>query len=182
MRYGRLILRSAVVAALAVGTNAEDQETSTERASALAVEQRFGDAWSVVDAEPDPIEQSRGRTAVKYAAGDLGGALREAEAGLSQDAAQLDLLFYAASVSLTLGDRGRTDRYVSRFCEAVGARAAPENRSAWEAWCAEFERRAERLNAGAESKATAISRARVCIVVTLLLAIVALLGFGRSTS
>ncbi len=164
-----------VVLCAVAGAAGAAQSDVVERSTALANDGRFAAAWDSAEGAHGPIERSRARTAVRYAAGDLGGALQSAVEGLELDPTQLELLFYATSVALTLGDHARATTYAARFDTAVRENPNVANRAAWDDWAEEFTRRAIEQADLMEAKAGAITRARATVGAALALATALLL-------
>jgi hypothetical protein len=78
------------------------QQSVFEHAREEARAGHYSEAWAVAGTEQHPLERAQVRTYVRYHAGDLEGALREARAGLLAAARDPWLLAQATEVALAL--------------------------------------------------------------------------------
>jgi len=79
----------------------------------------FAEAWAIATTEPRPLERAQSRTYVRYHAGDLDGALREAQAGLVAAPQDPWLLGQATEVALALHHGAAAARTLADW-KAVG--------------------------------------------------------------
>ncbi len=173
----RLVLLAVLLSAPAAGQGYEEAVAELEQ-------RRFGPAWRALAVETDPLRAARGRAAVLYGAGDPGGALRAAEAGLAAAPEDLELLHHAASSAIWLEDPQRAGVWTERLAAAVAlGQLAPEYRPAWEEQVASFRARCDELLATERERASAVRRARgvsVVLLATVVFGLILGLRAGRA--
>jgi hypothetical protein len=143
------------------------QSTGEAVRELLAVDE-FRSAWALACREDDDTTRARAKTEILYRAGDPAGAWSEAQAGLASNPVDPELLFYAASAALWLGDGELAQRTADRLRRVVAdLELSPPDRAAWEASIEGQLRRAREALAQEASRSRALSRARALAVLSL---------------
>jgi hypothetical protein len=122
----------------------------------------YHSAWEALSGESDELLRSRMRAEILYRAGDPAGALRAARAGLAKNAAQIELLYYAAGASIWLEDDVEAVSYSARLVQAaeILKEQAPEEGRAWQEAAKNLASRSEALVARQDELSSAVTRLR----------------------
>jgi hypothetical protein len=139
-------------------------------------EERFADAWDVVEREPDLALRRRAQVEILLGAGDPAGALAFAEDGLVSRPSDLELLFRATSAAIWLRAGGRAREASGRLTAALEeAELSSEDRAAWDRSLAEMIARIEALERSESERERGLATSRA---LALALLAAALLGLG----
>ena len=148
----------------------------------------YHSAWEALSGESDNLVRARMRAEILYRAGDPAGALRAARAGLEMNAAQIELLYYAAGAAIWLEDEVDAVGYSARLVQAAETMKTqvPEEGHAWQEAAKSLAARSEALVARQDELSCALTRLRAFslggLAVWLGALWIALRGQGRSSN
>ncbi|HED64229.1 MAG TPA: hypothetical protein ENJ09_01615 [Planctomycetes bacterium] len=129
-------------------------------AANATAQEPLGSRWAAVEALPPESQDRLPRAAaLLMEAGDFGGALLLAERALERDPENLELLWRAASISVSLRDAGRARRHADALWAAVQDRASGDRE--WQSAALELERSADQLEEHAAERVRLLRRARL---------------------
>lgn len=156
------------------------QEDPLDATRSAIAEGDFRRAVAQLQALPASAETENLWTNLYYRTGAPTLALEHLEAGLGHRPEHLELLHRGASVALWLGDAKLARLYVGRLAKAVeAAELVATARPGWQAAVEDFEERAAALEEDLLTRATALMRARVVALATMVLALGVLVFVGR---
>lgn len=164
-------------AVLALALLGAAQEGAADRVRSLRAEARYAAALEAAEEIAVPADAAFERLEVLYHAGDLGGALRAALAGLEHDPDHRMLLWRGTRLAIDLAATERATELAERLADAV-ERSAGVDREAWAEVVAGFRAEALALARATERRRAALGRARVVVLVAGALAVVALVRLG----
>lgn len=127
---------------------------------------RAGDAraaWIAAESEPGELERSQAKVWVRHQAGDLEGALAEAERGARTAPLDPWLAERCAYIAISLGRPRTAERALARL-ESAAQRAAEPDRARWLSNLRDLRAEAALLEEGARARAAADSRARAVVI------------------
>ena len=153
-----------------------------DEARRLRTAGRYAEALELTADILDPVQRAFERLEVRYHAGDLGGALREALAGLEVAPADRMLLWRASRLAIDLLATERAVVLSERLRAVVesGSDLAPADRQAWVQEASELTQAAADVQRIDTERGNALLRARAAVVLVALGVLLAAVWLSRA--